>query len=598
MALPKDQLNAVDRSIIDNLNAQSENIKNQSKILHKLSDEILNQRRQFSSNKSSNAQMQKEMFKLGSGISDIKNYLMGASKSKSTVGDPKNQGTDRRFFTNLFTKVFGPSRYQQQMLDELSIMRTLAERQARSLEYIAEQSGDNKRARDRESLAEDIARRMSMLDLGGGGGNMKGIFSSVLSGFGKILLAGLVGAISLLSASLVNSIKQVFNVIKELGGSLRELLSFFRRFPFGPGGGIPAGGVPGGGNRSGGVIGIPPVNQPEPGRSGGGMSPNDPNRRLPGPNQRLLAPPDQRGAPFDPNYKSRFPWNESKYGPRVMDAENVRSSGAGRFPRFTPGGGRGALYAFLASLGLAGYLGTQEGETFADDGLEKALKNSEIEKLKAQKAGGISKEQGLVDKITNKGFKDSDLINDPENPTGLITVRQLKQRMRDKLSTEEEKKKFDEDLKVAEEKRVEALEKELKWMQEGTESQIDFNKILEKTNQQLDKFGDFLEETFKFDSKEFIEFLNNLGAIQIQGQKVNLLPGLGDASQKTLADTVKLSEELGDYVKDKVMPPTIINNNSGNVIDNSTKGQSSGGFVPFRIAPTDQDILNRLKMSK
>jgi len=594
MALPKDQLNAVDRSIIDNLNAQSENIKNQSKILHKLSDEILNQRRQFSSNKSSNAQMQKEMFKLGSGISDIKNYLMGASKSKSTVGDPKNQGTDRRFFTNLFTKVFGPSRYQLQMLDELSSIRSLAERQSRSLDYIAENIGNIRREGNKETLPN--------IQDGGdgdsGGGILGKIFKGALSGFGKILLAGLVGAVSLLSAGLTNSIRQVFNVISEMWGSLKELVSFLKKlFPFGTGGGIPAGGVPGGSNRPGGVVGVPPMGQSEPGRSGGGMSPNDPNKRLSGPNQRLLAPPNQRGAPFDPNYNSRFPWNEGKYGPRVMDAENVRSSGAGRFPRFTPGG-RGAIYGFLASLGLAGYLGTQEGEMFADDGLDDALKNPEIEKIKAEKSKYVTKEQEFVDKITSKGFKDSDLINDPENPTGLITIRQLKQRLRNKLATEEEKKKFDEDLRIVEEKRLDALEKELKWIEEGTSNQKDFNKILENTAEQLDKFGDFLQENFKFDSKKFIDFLNELGAIQIQGQKINLLPGLGDASQKTLADTIKLSEELGDYVKEKVMPPTIINNNSGNVIDNSTKGQSSGGFPSFRIAPTDQDILNRLKMSK
>jgi hypothetical protein len=122
MALPFNQLDPVNQEILRNLRAQSEALKAQTTVLHKLSDEILRQRG-LNANLGKNINdLQKQMFSMGSisGIKDLfgsKNKL--GSGGATTVGS-KTAQPDRGFFTNLFNKIFGPSKYIKSALPKPS----------------------------------------------------------------------------------------------------------------------------------------------------------------------------------------------------------------------------------------------------------------------------------------------------------------------------------------------------------------------------------------------------------------------------------------------------------------------------------------------
>lgn len=550
--LPFDKLNPTDRVIIDSLKTQNDSLREQSKILHTISDEIFKNRR--SSSNKENKDIQREVFKLGSGISEIKSYLAGKGKGAASTFGNKTQ-PDKGFFTNLFSKVFGPSRYQQKMMDDMSALRDVTERQARSIEFIARQNSDSKRAIEREKLAEAIVRRMAYLDIGGGGAS-----GGMLAGLGKVLLAGIVGAIAVLSKTLMTAFNALFD-------GLKKLIEAFGKFRLPPIGGLPGGGMPGGGGggrdgRSGPPgIPIPPDNDKRPSKPypmtprGGKGLPVDPNRRLEGPKT-----PEAGRQGF------RFPWNEGKYGPQVEDAKGVRSSGASRF---SPSGFRAALIAALVSIGVLSMSQVQENGEDIEEIVRKGLPDPKRRNRKL--APGES-----LDVIREMGGKAPFQLQDP-NVGDMITAEQYKRRYKDTL-TEGQQKKLDEFIQK--EKDAEDERQRLILEYNERENQSEFNKLLEEATRALDNFSDNLDFLSKDRLKEtIVPFLDQLGEISIQGQKINLAPGLGTALAKTMEDTAQMGEDLADYMKEKLTSPTIITNN--NVIDNSNKGGGGGTtFVP------------------
>lgn len=585
--LPFDKLNPTDKAIIDSLKAQNDNLREQTKILHTISDEIFKGRRP-SSNKE-NKDIQKELFKLGSGISEIKSYLSGKGKGATGASFGGRAQPDKGFFTNLFSKVFGPSKYQQKMMEEISALRDITERQARSIDFIARQNTDSKRAIERDKLAEAIVRRMSLLDMGGGASG------GLLSGFGKALLAGIVGAVSLLSSTLMSGFKSLLSGFDKLIDGITKLIRLFPTIPGIPGANFPGGQKPGG---------QPPVVMPPDGKnpSGGGTRPTT----RPGGNRLLLEGPG-RGAPFDPNYKSRFPWNTEKYGPQVEDAKGVRSSGS----RFNPSGGRAAIAGLLAALGLNYFMSEindPENEDFAAQvrknlpggGVRNTSKlfgspfsGSGVKSVFGDFPFSASRDLAPGEDSFDVRSKMGDIryIDDPDVPGRKITAAEYARRIRARGGVINGQKLTDEQMAKLDE--AEQREKDIK-AQKNEEEKLRleyderqnlslFNKILEDANKALDEFAD------KFDflgSKEKIrQTLNELGEISIQGQRINLAPNLGNAIVKTMVEASELTEELVDTVKEKVNKGiSIINNNSNNVVGGDS-GKGSVTVQPNAASP-------------
>ena len=106
-----------------------------------------------------------------------------------------------------------------------------------------------------------------------------------------------------------------------------------------------------------------------------------------------------------------------------------------------------------------------------------------------------------------------------------------------------------------------------------------FNKLLKEANEALEKFSDNLDFLSKEDiEKKIVPFLDQLGEITIQDQKINLAPGLGTALAKTIEDTTKLSEELIDYTKEKFSGT--VNNVTNNILGQGDSGKNSTTVTP------------------
>lgn len=512
----------------------------------------------------------------------IRNALRsgGAAKERATAttfSKDKGAQPDRGFFSNLFNKVFGPSKYQTKMMDEITILRELSERQTRHLEFIAEQNTDSKRAKEREALATSIVNKMKMLDFGGDGG---GIGGSLLSTLGKALLGGIAGAIALLGRQISTALRGLLAGLKLALKGLEKLLSdliklFPPRVPTpmpGPGQGpVPSPG------------GVPPVIVTPPGQPETNRLPNE-QKRLPSPQgQQVLIDKDGK-----------------------IIREIPRQTPQGR-PTFNPGGGGRAIALALVALGAAlGFkimLGDEEkpgplplgGKSVMDtdsDPTRQLLDNvhQQIEIKRHLKEGGkVNDNLGDALRIAQKDKYFTDPFSGQQ-----ITAEQFKKLYSDKLKPEEKKEldKYIENQKLEEEKQkkqrlkieeeekkeLEKLEKE----QKGLDLQEDYNSIIQESIKALDGLKDAAVDAAaklmpgEEEKKKAANLLNKLGEITIGGQTINLAPGLGDAMMKTLDDSIKLGGELADYTAEKLFSNkdankgVTVNNNTNNNVNNST----------------------------
>jgi hypothetical protein len=134
----------------------------------------------------------------GSNLSEIKKYF---EKNKSNfrerpnVGNNSNKNSDDRgLFRNMIGKLFGPSKYQQKMMDDTSQILSLTELVSSDIGFIREKYSDSARAKERELLAAAIAERINNAG-GEGGGLFKGLLTAV-TGLGSVLALGIGSAIS------------------------------------------------------------------------------------------------------------------------------------------------------------------------------------------------------------------------------------------------------------------------------------------------------------------------------------------------------------------------------------------------------------------
>jgi hypothetical protein len=292
MALPQNSLSNSDRQILDTIKSQNTHLDAQTRVLHTLSDSIMSfkrdQKKDYNSLRNDIKTMQREFFTGNAkGMSDIKKYFEKTKNNRPETSFNKEKDTDKGFFKSAINKLFGPSKYQQKMMDEISMVREISEIQATDIGFIKKQYEEGPRARERELLAQAIA---SKLDLRGGDSS-----KGMLGMLGASLIGALGGILGSLGGIITAAIAAGFAILK---GLIEALL----------GKGLPAG-IPSAGDdaergkgKDGGKT-VPTPGGPIP--SGSSPGPGGSYPRLPGPNVPQLPGPEKAGSSIEDKMRER-----------------------------------------------------------------------------------------------------------------------------------------------------------------------------------------------------------------------------------------------------------------------------------------------------
>jgi hypothetical protein len=238
MALPQNPLS--DRQLFDTLKTQNESLSAQTKVLHKLSDNISDQRKDFAALRKDIQDAQKELLRGNNkGMSEIQKYFAKyKTDNKSGKVGEKDQSTG--FFKGIINKIFGPSKYQQKMIDEITRTRELTESTALDINFIRKQNEEGPRARERELLAQLIADKINANNNNASTDDKGSSLLGTLGKFGAVLISGVGTLLTALGATVVAGLGVGWRILAAIG----ELISgYFQAKGFGGGaGGAPAGG--------------------------------------------------------------------------------------------------------------------------------------------------------------------------------------------------------------------------------------------------------------------------------------------------------------------------------------------------------------------
>ena len=185
MALPQLQSTAEGRQFLDLLKDQKENIVSQTKIMQSISGSIIRQGREATELRKEIANLRKG-FVTGksSNFEDIKKYF---AVNKKDAPAEKEKASDKGFFKNALGKIFGPSAYQQKMLDDTKIIRMLTETQSEDIAFIKKSYEEETKKKDRELLAEAIASKINMSSSEGGMGELfAGLLTGIVAGLATL----------------------------------------------------------------------------------------------------------------------------------------------------------------------------------------------------------------------------------------------------------------------------------------------------------------------------------------------------------------------------------------------------------------------------
>jgi len=377
--LPQNSLSNSDRQILETIKSQNTHLDAQTRVLHTLSDSIMSfkrdQKKDYNSLRNDIKTMQREFFTGNAkGMSDIKKYFEKTKNNRPETSFNKEKDTDKGFFRTAINKLFGPSKYQQKMMDEISMVREISEIQATDIGFIKRQYEEGPRARERELLAQAIASKINL----NGGDSSKGMLGMLGAG----IISALGGILGSLGGILTAAIAAGFAILK---GLIEALLG--KGLPGGVPGGVPEaddaerkkqGGKPSGPTPSG-----PTPGGPIPSPGPGGSYP-----RLPGPNVPQLPGPDKAGNTIEDKMRERA----SQRAGGVSDAKIKVPGIPGKVPfltalmsrlafGLTPSSTQGNHDAELADLrkqqDTGAYRGirTEVPDTAADDGSHDRLES-------------------------------------------------------------------------------------------------------------------------------------------------------------------------------------------------------------------------------
>jgi hypothetical protein len=235
MALPQnpDGLTAGDRALLEASNAQTRTLKEQTKVIHKLSDAILEDRKDYRQLRKDIQENQRKFFEGNDkSFSSIKKYFEKQKEnspgfsSKYKMGADKDKD-DKGFFKSALSKLFGPSKYQMNLLDQTTALRDISELTRIDINFIKKQYEEPARARERELLAQAIADKINANNDNGG------FLSSLLStlkdafkiGFGFLEVAFGRFLLSTLPSLLTAAAGAIATALSSLWGKLTTLLT-------------------------------------------------------------------------------------------------------------------------------------------------------------------------------------------------------------------------------------------------------------------------------------------------------------------------------------------------------------------------------------
>lgn len=195
MALPQNPqgITNTDRLLLDAVNAQTQNLNAQTRVLHNVSDNIMKQNREFSKLRKDVQELSKSFIQgNSSNFAEIKKYFeksktQGKDQPRMNASAQRNKSDEERgFFKGLVGKLFGPSKYQQKMMDDTAAILNFNELISADISFIKKQYEDPSRAKERELLAQAIADKINASSGEGGG-----VGGGLLTAIGGTLLAGI-----------------------------------------------------------------------------------------------------------------------------------------------------------------------------------------------------------------------------------------------------------------------------------------------------------------------------------------------------------------------------------------------------------------------
>jgi uncharacterized coiled-coil protein SlyX len=192
MALPQNPngLTAGDRELLEASVAQSKNLTAQTKVLQKLSDNIKDQKKEYSKLRDDIKELRKGFYTGDNkGFAEIKKYFQktkdtGGFVSRSKIGGDDKDKEQKGFFKNAMNKLFGPSKYQQKMMDDTAAIAKFTEMSQMDIEFIKKQYEEPERAKERELLAQAIADKINSANSSEGGGGFSWLKGILAAGFG------------------------------------------------------------------------------------------------------------------------------------------------------------------------------------------------------------------------------------------------------------------------------------------------------------------------------------------------------------------------------------------------------------------------------
>ena len=362
MPLPQNPspMSAAEKELFNTIKAQGENLRSQTDVLKKLAASIMENNKEFRSLRKDMEKTKQDIKKdvLLGGVyltHEIKKYFeQNRQKENNRI---QNKGTTKDdseggFFKSALGKLFGPSKYQQQMM-------FIAELQGEDIRFIRQNFEEATKTKDRELLAQAIAEKLNAAGEGGGGGGL-GLMAlgasllaglgTMLSNLGSMIVEGLKSLLSTALSALSAAIGKLWDVMKDLG-------DWFRR-----GGSQP--GTPG---QSGSRVPLP-EGFPGPGQGKGPVVTGPAQPELPNAQKQLPAPSASE-APRLPNGN-------------VSDAEIKREGPRGTQSGKNIGPGKGA--GIGKALGILGAIGAVFGGLYgtSDEEIEILKKAEEAKKLK------------------------------------------------------------------------------------------------------------------------------------------------------------------------------------------------------------------------
>lgn len=552
MALPQNPngLTAGDRELLEASVAQSKTLQAQTKVLQKLSDNIKDQKKEYSKLRDDIKELRKGFYTGDNkGFEEIKKYFQkskepGGFTSRSKIGVDDKDKEQKGFFRSAISKLFGPSKYQQKMMDDTSEIRRLTETFQEDISFIKREYEEPARARERELLAQAIADKINKNSEGGGGGG-GGILGALGTAVG-FLIKELADIFKSVVGNIVQGVSNIIrDVIKSVTDVLKELLEWTKI-----------------GTRTAqsccagkALPGLPEAERRDR------TNPNSGQQRIPGGQQQLPgqnlpqigndqkqlpAPPQQ--TPSDINKRMEDRMNKNSGG--VSDAKMA----GGLKQRLI-----GLLSGFTAGRLALGALGITVGVGAA--------------------AGAVA--YGVGDLLDNADSKN------PEDPYGIVGSL-------DKLLGKKDK---DTTGKVVSGK-IEAKYKDF-----GMGPGVDPDAALGANNTSYitEGFAERLKATFEkvidnieegaieygTDAANYVKSkLNTIGEITMaNGEKVNLLPNLGTGLFDILSDQAKQAKNYADQLENLAMDKVV------NIV-NQQNNVSSAPAAPM-ILPSASSVNTR-----